>query len=83
MGWGGGGRGECYLQPVHLTDGCVNEVVCVGGAAAETDAQVPTQLRVGPWRLDSKEGGNRHTVHLHSQHGPNALQLVQFVVDGL
>ena len=61
----GGGGG--YLQPVHLTDSCIDEVVCVGWAAAEVEAQVPMQLGTGPWGLSPKEGGHRHAVHLQVQ----------------
>ena len=51
---------------MDLTDSCIDEVMCVGWAAAEVDAQVPMQLGSRPWSLNAEEGGHRHTVHLQS-----------------
>lgn len=61
------GRGEPYLQPVHLGDCGMDEVVRVGWATAEVDTQVSMQLGAGAGGLHPKEWRHRHAVHLQSQ----------------
>ena len=50
---------------MDFIDSSFYEMMSVGWATAEVDAEIPTQLGTGPWGLHTKERTHRHTVHLH------------------
>lgn len=56
-----GGPPETILQPVHLSDSCMSEVLCRGWAAAEVDAQVTMQLGAGVQGQHPKEWEAQYT----------------------